>query len=108
MSSLSTHVLDTERGTSAAGVGAALFHAGRLLAQAQTDDDGRITDVAGVALAPGTYALVFEVGAYFQAHGRTTPFLERVSVEFRVGASDSHVHLPLLLSPYACTTYRGS
>jgi 5-hydroxyisourate hydrolase len=108
MTTLSTHVLDTEKGTPAAGVGVALYREDRPLARAETNADGRITNVAGDSLDPDTYRLVFDVAAYYAAQGRDAPFLQRISVEFRVAAADMHYHVPLLLSPYAFTTYRGS
>lgn len=109
MTTLSTHVLDIERGAPAAGVPIALYQGERQLSQAETNADGRIADMAsGSALAAGSYRLVFDVAAYFARQGRPAPFLERVSIEFRVNAADPHYHVPLLLSPYACTSYRGS
>jgi 5-hydroxyisourate hydrolase len=108
VTTLSTHVLDTERGTPAAGVPVALYSHERLLAHGVTNADGRIPDLAGSSLDPGRYRLVFNVAGYFQAHGRPAPFLQSVSVEFRLDSSQPHAHVPLLLSPYACTSYRGS
>jgi 5-hydroxyisourate hydrolase len=86
----------------------ALFRNEHPLARAETNADGRIAKLGGDSLEPDTYRLVFDVIAYYAAQGRDAPFLQRVSVEFRVAASDGHYHVPLLLSPYACTTYRGS
>jgi hydroxyisourate hydrolase len=109
MTSLSTHVLDIERGAPAAGVPIALYRGEQRLTLADTNADGRITDLAGgSSLAAGTYRLVFEVAVYFARQGRAAPFLERVSIEFQVNPADPHYHVPLLLSPYACTSYRGS
>lgn len=109
MTTLSTHVLDTERGIPAAGVPIALYRGDNVVAQARTDADGRIANVAGRAIEAGTtYRLVFDVAAYFATQRRPAPFLQRVSVEFVVNPTDSHYHVPLLLSPYACTSYRGS
>ena len=109
MTTLSTHVLDIERGAPAAGVPIALYRGEQRLSQAETNIDGRIADLAGGAsLEAGSYRLVFDVAAYFAHQGRGTPFLERVSIEFQVNSADPHYHLPLLLSPYACTSYRGS
>ena len=108
MTTLSTHVLDTELGKPAAGVAVALYVADNLLAQAETNADGRIPDLVGTPLAAGSYRIAFDVADYFRAQGRAAPFLERVSIDFRVTASDAHYHIPLLLSPYACTSYRGS
>jgi 5-hydroxyisourate hydrolase len=108
VTTLSTHVLDTELGTPAAGVGVELYHADLQLAEAKTNADGRIASLGTELPGPDTYRLVFDLAQYFRARGRASPFLERLSIEFRVGASDRHLHIPLLLSPYACTTYRGS
>jgi 5-hydroxyisourate hydrolase len=108
VTTLSTHVLDVERGIPAAGVQVDLYQGARRLADARTNADGRISDLGGDSLETGTYRLVFEVAGYFAAQGRAAPFLQRVSVEFDVHAADAHYHVPLLLSPYACTSYRGS
>jgi 5-hydroxyisourate hydrolase len=95
---ISTHVLDTERGRPAAGVRVELYREDELLAAKETDKDGRIGDLAG-ELDPGTYRLVFLPVS--------SPFFKRLEVEFALDES-GHVHIPLLLSPYSCTTYRGS
>jgi 5-hydroxyisourate hydrolase len=108
VTTLSTHVLDIERGTPAVGVPIALFHEEWQLAQAETDADGRVANLAGGSVDAGTYRLVFDVAAYLRAAGRATPFLRRVSIEFHVDAADAHYHVPLLLSAYAFTSYRGS
>ena len=105
---LSTHVLDTERGLPAVGVPVELVLSGRPIARASTDADGRIADLGGGPLDAGAYVLTFDVAAYFEAHGRQAPFLRRVSIEFQAHAADRHYHVPLLVSPYACTSYRGS
>lgn len=98
--SLSTHVLDTVVGRPARGVGLELWRDGELVATATTDDDGRHSfgDVP-----PGEYELVFAVGDYFGQR----EFLDRVPVRFRV-AGGAHFHVPLLTSPWAYSTYRGS
>jgi 5-hydroxyisourate hydrolase len=108
VTTLSTHVLDVERGAPAAGVPIALFQGDRPVARAETNADGRILDLTGGPVEAGTYRLVFDVAAYFTRHGRVAPFLQRVSIEFDVRGADAHYHVPLLLSPYACTSYRGS
>ena len=109
MTSLSTHVLDIERGAPAAGVPIALYRGEQRLTLAETNADGRIADLAGgSSLEAGSYRLVFDVAAYFARTGRPAPFLERVSIDFQVNPADPHYHVPLLLSPYACTSYRGS
>ncbi len=109
MTTLSTHVLDIERGAPAAGVPITLYRGEQRLTLAETNADGRVTDLAnGSGLDPGTYRLVFDVAAYFARQGRAAPFLQRVSIDFQVNPADPHYHVPLLLSPYACTSYRGS
>ena len=109
--SLSTHVLDTARGRPAAGVSielARLEHGGRaVLRTAVTNADGR-TDAPLLGpgeLEVGTYELVFGVGAYFAPE---PAFYDAVSVRFVVEAPDEHHHVPLLVSPWAYSTYRGS
>ncbi len=107
MSTLSTHVLDAALGCPAAGVAVRLQHAGAgVLAEASTDADGRAR-LDGAELAVGSYRLVFDTGAYFAVTGRES-FYPEVSVTFEVRAADQHYHVPLLLSPFAYSTYRGS
>jgi 5-hydroxyisourate hydrolase len=106
MSTLSTHVLDAALGRPAAGVGVRLEGAGRLLAEVRTDDDGRVRDV-GAGLAAGTYRLTFATAAYFAATGQQG-FYPEVTVTFAVTDPGQHHHVPLLLSPFAYSTYRGS
>ena len=108
MTTLSTHVLDVERGIPAARLPVALYQREHALAHAETDADGRITDLAAGSIEAGTYSLVFDVAAYFATQQRGAPFLQRVSVEFRINSADPHCHVPLLLTPYACTSYRGT
>jgi 5-hydroxyisourate hydrolase len=107
VSTLSTHVLDAVRGTPAAGVAVRLERGGAVLAQAATDADGRIGRVGDADLAPGTYELAFATGEYFAGHGTET-FYPQVRVAFTVADPDRHYHVPLLLSPFAYSTYRGS
>ncbi|HLS79586.1 MAG TPA: hydroxyisourate hydrolase [Nocardia sp.] len=102
--SVSTHVLDAVRGVPAAGIEVALHAGAEPIARATTDDDGRVPELAA-GLAPGTYRLVFATGAYFAARGQET-FYPEVSVTFATGPG--HHHVPLLLSPFAFSTYRGS
>ena len=111
MTTLSTHVLDVEQGLPAAGVRVTLVSIApreHTLAEAETDQNGRIADLPGRSLESGTYRLVFDVAAYHAARGRPAPFLQRVSVEFRLDGTAAHYHVPLLMSKYACTAYRGS
>ncbi|GAB2646665.1 hydroxyisourate hydrolase [Nocardia goodfellowii] len=105
MSTLSTHVLDAVRGVPAAGVGVALHAGADQLDSATTDSDGRIGKL-GSDLAPGTYRLVFDTGTYFAAQ-RVDAFFPEVTIAFVVTA-ERHYHVPLLLSPFAFSTYRGS
>lgn len=110
MPSLSTHVLDTTRGKPAAGVVVELFASdARLLIAAATDADGRVTrDIFG-ELPAGVYTLTFRAGEYFREHGvalADPPFLDEVTIRF--GLAEGHYHVPLLVSPYAYSTYRGS
>ena len=92
---ISTHVLDTARGEPAAGVRIELFRDDELLALGETDADGRVRELADVE--PGVYRLVFPPHS---------PFFRRVELELDIGEGDYHV--PLLVSPYGCATYRGS
>ncbi|WP_225726223.1 MULTISPECIES: hydroxyisourate hydrolase [unclassified Nocardia] len=105
MSTLSTHVLDAMRGTPAAGISVSVYRDVRQLSSAVTDADGRIGALA-VELPPGVYRLVFDTGGYFAEHGIET-FYPEVSISFTVG-DERHYHVPLLLSPFAFSTYRGS
>jgi len=108
MSYISAHVLDAAAGRPAAGVSIRLEAAtGELLGAATTDDDGRVGDLGPDVLDAGTYRVVFGSGDYFAASG-TPSFHPEVSVTFRTEAEQGHYHIPLLLSPYAYTTYRGS
>jgi 5-hydroxyisourate hydrolase len=114
---LTTHVLDTASGQPGAGLVVELFRidgeARRLLARLTTNDDGRTPAplLAGSDLVRGTYELVFDVGAYFRARGvaLTEPaFLDLVPVRFGIADPARHYHVPLLVSPYGYSTYRGS
>ena len=109
---LTTHVLDTARGMPGAGIAITLFALDgtrREIARAVTNADGR-TDApilpAG-SFEPGQYELVFHCGPYL-ASQEAVPFLEDVPVRFGVSDPDAHYHVPLLLSPFGYTTYRGS
>ncbi len=109
MTSLSTHVLDTAHGCPAEGVAIRLMSAqGALLFAGTTNADGRCPDLPPIE--PGQYQLTFAVAAYFRARGTMLadpPFLDDITVQF--GVSDNgHYHVPLLVSPYGYSTYRGS
>ena len=110
MSSLSTHVLDAVSGRPAVGVRVALErHAGdgwQPLGDGVTDTDGRLRDLVPDGLGAGAHRLIFATGDYFAATGQTG-FYPEVTVAFTV-TEDRHYHVPLLLSPYAFSTYRGS
>jgi len=96
---ISTHVLDTERGEPRAGLTVSLYHGQQLVSQQETDADGRIGELAPDGIEAGDYRLVFDVGG---------DFFRRIELTLAVADPDRHYHVPLLLAPYACTTYRGS
>ena len=108
---ISTHVLDLAAGTPATGVGVALFRLnadGRpeLLAELETDADGRIADLLnGAELAEGDYQLAFDVGAYADD---PEAFFQSAAIALRVVDTARSYHVPLLLSPFGMSTYRGS
>ena len=112
MNPLTSHVLDVSLGLPARGVALSLEvlegAAWRSLGAGVTDADGRAGDLlAGAPLEARTYRLTFETGAYFVATGRRS-FYPRVEVTFEVAAPAEHHHVPLLLSPFGYSTYRGS
>ena len=116
---LTTHVLDTARGRPAEGLEIRLYtvaDSGReLIATATTNADGRTDSpiLPEGRFAPGVYELVFAAGDYLRSHGEGgggggVLFLDEVPVRFGIGDADQHYHVPLLLSPYGYSTYRGS
>ena len=113
MSGITTHVLDLALGRPARGVLVRLerrSERGRweAVAERNTDDDGRIGDfLGGAALEPGRYLMTFHTGAYFGARGEAS-FYPEVPVAFEVGDPAQHYHVPLLLSAFGYSTYRGS
>jgi 5-hydroxyisourate hydrolase len=112
MSAITTHVLDVSRGRPAHGIAVVLERVGAppstTLARATTDADGRVKAFTPTpSLQPGTYRLTFEVGSYFSAAG-VEAFFPRVVVEFDVRDPAQPYHVPLLLSPFGFSTYRGS
>ena len=116
MGKLTTHVLDTANGMPAAGMAVRLFRLGaegELLVKALVlNADGRADAplLDGEAFVPGRYRLVFGVAAYFRSRGvllADPPFLDEVPVDFGL-ADDAHCHVPLLVSPFAYSSYRGS
>ena len=94
--SISTHVLDTAIGRPVSGVRVSLYRGTELVARGDTDGDGRITEL-GKELASGSYRLLFAVKG---------PFFEEVALQVRL--DDGHYHVPLLVTPFGCVTYRGS
>jgi 5-hydroxyisourate hydrolase len=109
---LTTHVLDTSHGLPAAGMKIALYRDGKLLKSASTNRDGRL-DVpllAGTDFAEGNYRLEFAVGDYFasKSDAGAKQFLDVVPIAFHIDSSGRDYHVPLLVSPWSYTTYRGS
>jgi len=111
LSGITTHVLDTSRGRPAAGVPVVLERADGsgwdVVGRGTTDADGRARDLLTSAPENGRYRLTFDTGAYFRAVGEA-PFYPEVTVTFAVERGDEHYHVPLLLSPFGYSTYRGS
>jgi len=108
MSYITAHVLDAAAGVPAAGVAVRLTGAdGTAVAESVTDSDGRVSELGPERLDPGVYQVTFGSGDYF-AGRRVESFHPQVSVLFTVAADQAHYHIPLLLSPYSYTTYRGS
>ncbi|MCE9508113.1 MAG: hydroxyisourate hydrolase [Alphaproteobacteria bacterium] len=116
MGKLTTHVLDTAHGCPAAGIALRLYKCGKkdtLLVKTKTNADGRCDApiLAGKDLKAGTYRLEFDVAAYFKAKGvklAKTPFLGTVVINFGIADAGAHYHVPLLVSPFGYSTYRGS
>jgi 5-hydroxyisourate hydrolase len=117
MGQLTTHVLDTMNGCPAAGLRVALYRidgdAATLLRELALDDDGRAGGplLQGADLVPGRYRLTFAVATYFRARGAALPepaFLDVVPLDFGIADAGAHYHVPLLASPWAYSTYRGS
>jgi 5-hydroxyisourate hydrolase len=112
MCTITTHVLDSALGMPAAGVPVRLLRDGEQVAAAVTDADGRTGQLGPAGLPAGRYRLLFDTGAYFAAAGRPA-FYPEVMICFETADPDSaaaepHYHVPLLLSPFGYTTYRGS
>jgi 5-hydroxyisourate hydrolase len=95
---ISTHVLDTESGRPAAGVRVALYRGEDLLSEQETDDDGRIAELAPAGIEPGLYRVVFRLDGFF----------EQIEVSVRIADVGRNYHVPLLVSPFSCVTYLGS
>jgi 5-hydroxyisourate hydrolase len=108
MSNLTTHVLDAALGRPAVGVHVRLESAdGTELVSGRTNDDGRVPGLVAEPLVVGDYRLVFDTGGYHRATGQTG-FYPEVAITFRVSDPQEHHHVPLLLAPFAYSTYRGS
>jgi len=113
MSAITTHVLDTARGRPAAGVPILLEvqeeSGWREIGRAETDADGRARTLmpAGSGLSPGLYRLTFDLENYFRAAG-IEAFYPQATIVFHVRDASQHYHVPLLLSPFGYSTYRGS
>ena len=114
---LTTHVLDTARGKPAAGVRIMLYRISgqsrRKIAETVTNADGRCDApvLTGAGLTVGKYELVFCAGDYLRASGQAqgdTIFLDEIPIRFGIEDADQHYHVPLLISPFAYSTYRGS
>jgi 5-hydroxyisourate hydrolase len=115
VSGLSTHILDLSAGRPASGVAIGLYRHGPgepvLLVEHRTDADGRAQLLAAGALEAGGYRLAFAIGDYFKASGATAtepPFLDVVVIDFNVADAGQKHHVPLLVSPFGYSTYRGS
>ena len=110
---ISTHVLDTGDGKPAPGVHVTLYKLGEddraiRLTQALTDDDGRVRDLLERPLSPGTYRLEFTLGGRTAPDGSEDRFFSRLAIDLRIEDVNRSYHVPLLLAPFAMTTYRGS
>jgi len=117
MGKLTTHVLDTAHGCPAAGMAVALYRlddgVATLIKRVTLNHDGRTDSplLQAAAFVPGTYRLVFGVAAYFRGRGAVLdepPFLDDVPLDFGLSTVGAHYHVPLLASPFAYSTYRGS
>ena len=113
MGKLTTHVLDTANGCPAAGMAVRLYRDGQPILSLQLNSDGRADAplLQGEALTAGRYRLVFAVADYFRTRGvelPDPPFLDEVPLDFGIADADSHYHVPLLVSPWSFSTYRGS
>ena len=110
--SISTHVLDNEHGEPARGVRVTLERRDGdghvLVAAAETNADGRVPDLAGEDLRSGGYRITFAVADYFARQGGPAPFFRQVTIDFDVQDVARHYHVPLLVTRFACSSYRGS
>jgi 5-hydroxyisourate hydrolase len=109
--SLSTHVLDTTHGSPAAGISIILAGDRATLFEGVTDSDGRCPALKDMSFPAGHYTLRFAVAEYFRSRGIVLPeppFLDQVTIEFGIADETAHYHVPLLVSPFGYSTYRGS
>ncbi len=110
VSFITTHVLDSVAGRPAAGIDVVLEHHDGdwvRVGEGRTNEDGRIGDLGPESLPSGTYRITFDTGAYF-AKTNTATFYPEVTITFEIDENEKHYHVPILLSPYAFSTYRGS
>lgn len=109
MSTITTHVLDTSLGKPATGIRVELEYGGALIGSGVTDGDGRVRELMSesAALSQGVYRLTFFVGEYFSKSERSS-FYNEIVINFRIADASDHYHVPLLLSPFGYTTYRGT
>ena len=109
---ITTHVLDIARGEPARGVTVILelrqASEWAPIGRGTTDENGRVDTLTRGPLAPGTYRLTFDIGSFHRAQGLSVSFFPEVKITFNVRDPDEHFHLPLLLSPFGYSTYRGS
>ena len=109
---ITTHVLDVARGQPAVDVTVILevrqASEWAPVGRGNTDDKGRVLSFTDAPIGPGTYRLTFDIGAYHREYGLVVSFFPEVKITFNIRDPDEHYHLPLLLSPFGYTTYRGA
>jgi 5-hydroxyisourate hydrolase len=110
---ITTHILDIARGVAAAGVTVILevrqASEWSPVGRGMTDDEGRLATLTDArAMVPGTYCLTFDIGAYHREQGIAVPFFPEAKITFNVRDTTAHYHVPLLLSPFGYSTYRGT
>jgi 5-hydroxyisourate hydrolase len=109
---ITTHVLDIARGEPAEGITVILElrQAGEWapIGRGTTDQKGRVNTLTEGSISPGTYRLTFDIGSFHRNQGLTVAFFPEVRITFNVGDPDEHFHIPLLLSPFGYSTYRGA
>jgi 5-hydroxyisourate hydrolase len=108
---LSTHILDTAHGLPARGVTIYLSKGNVVLFEGITNEDGRCPELSALQVYQGLYSLTFAVAEYFRGLGAALtdpPFLDTITIDFGIADAAAHYHVPLLVSPFAYSTYRGS